>query len=166
MSTPKTSPARLIGADLIRVLAMFMVVCLHTVLNFTVRVDFFNTKAWFILEPIVALSKGAMLLFFMLSGYLVIKKNRTIKQNLNNLLQRIIIPLLFFELLNFVYDFYKFNLSSQNQTIFWQNKITNLPNVFDSPLWFLGVLLFMYLLNLIFDFYFFLISPFILFYQQ
>ena len=86
---------RLLNADLIRVIAMLMVIFLHTILNFTIRPDFFPSKLWFVFEPIVAISKTCVLLFFMLSGYLVIAKKRSIQENINKTIKKIVTPLFF-----------------------------------------------------------------------
>ncbi len=126
---------------------MLMVVCLHTILSFTLREDFFATKAWFILEPIVAFSKIGVLLFFMISGYLVINKNRSIVDNWKITKKRILVPLCFFSILNFGYELYKFSLMGKSQSLFWKEQLSNINNFPNSPLWFLVVLLFLYLLN-------------------
>jgi len=147
MKTVIAVPKRLFNVDLIRTLAMMMIVGLHTVLAFTLRPDFFATKTWFILEPFMAFSKSGILLFFMLSGYLVIGKNRTIKENWQTTKNRILIPLLFFSTLDLLYKQYRFSLINSNTLLFWEKQLRNIPGFPDSPLWFLGVLFFLYLLN-------------------
>lgn len=148
MSSPENiSPApRLLNADVIRVAAMVMVIFLHTILNFTIRTDFFATKLWFLLEPVVAVSKTCVLLFFMLSGYLVISKNRTIKTNLDKTLRKILLPLGFFTLVNIVYNWSKF-ASDGTWSEFVLNELHRMTRFPSSPLWFLVVLAFLYLLN-------------------
>lgn len=141
------TPKRLIGPDMVRVLAMLMVVSIHTISNFTVRPDFFGTKLWFSLEPIAAISKASILLFFMLSGYLVLSRSRTIKENWLKTKKRILIPLLFFSVINLLYAFYKFNLNEISNLMFWQEQLVRITNFPSSPLWFLVVLFFFYLLN-------------------
>ena len=122
---------RIINADLIRVVAMLMVIFLHTILNFTIRPDFFATKLWFLFEPIAALSKSSVLLFLILSGYLVISKERTIEENSQKILKKIVIPLAFFEFLNVVY--------------IWTNYTRNYLSI---PVIMIAVGLFNFLLNL------------------
>ncbi len=80
------------NADLIRVVAMSMVIMLHTVLSFSVRPDFFGTKIYVITEIISACSKTSVLLFFILSGYLVIDKQTSSKKNTYNTLKKIVQP--------------------------------------------------------------------------
>ena len=138
-------PSRFIGADIIRVLAMLMVIYLHTVYSFTVRSDFFATKSWFIFEPLAALSKTSMVLFFMLSGFLVINKNRTVKENWRITKNRIIVPLLFFTFTNIVLQVYKYKLPFVSGL--WSQFLAALPKYPNNWLWFLMVLLFLYLLN-------------------
>jgi len=147
MQTLKTEQRRFFGVDLIRTLAMMMVIGIHTVLSFTLRPDFFGTKIWFVLEPLIAFSKIGILLFFMVSGYLVIGKNRSIKENWKITRNRILIPLFFFSTIDLLYKQYRFSLLESNLLLFWQKQLRNISNFPDSPLWFLGVLFFIYLLN-------------------
>ena len=142
-----TKGSRIISADLIRVLAMLMVVVLHTVLNFTIRPDFFLTKAWFVFEPLVVFSKIGVLLFFMLSGYLVINKNRGIKENLDKTLKRIFIPLCFFTILDLTFNFTNYSFYRNYDLLFWQHQLIGFTNLAVFSQWFLTALLFIYLLN-------------------
>lgn len=138
---------RSINVDVVRVVAMMMVIFLHTILNFTIRTDFFATKLWFLLEPVVALSKTCVLLFFMLSGYLVIGKQRLIIDNLQKTLSKIVIPLSFFTVLNIVYAWIKFPFNGENLQQFLLEQIKRMATYPSSSMWFLVVLLFLYLLN-------------------
>ena len=138
---------RIINADLIRVVAMLMVIFLHTILNFTIRPDFFGTKLWFLFEPIAALSKSSVLLFLILSGYLVISKERTIEENSQKILKKIVIPLAFFEFLNVVYIWTKFDKRIHSFGEFLIQETSRIVGFPSSPLWFLVVLLFLYALN-------------------
>ena len=147
MKILKTEQSRFFGVDLMRTLAMMMVVGLHTILVFTLRPDFFATKTWFFFEPFMAFSKAGILLFFMLSGYLVIGKNRSIKENWESTRNRILIPLLFLSIIDLLYKQYRFLLLENNPLLFWQKQLQNIPNFPDSSLWFLGVLFYIYLFN-------------------
>lgn len=126
---------------------MMMVIIMHTIYNFTIRTDFFATKLWFILEPIVAISKVCVLLFFMLSGYLVIGKNRSLTENWQKTKKRVMIPLVFFSTLNLIYTICKTNPQFLLTGSFWQAQLVKGTHFPSSPLWFLVVLLFFYLLN-------------------
>lgn len=138
---------RSINVDVIRVVAMIMVIFLHTILNFTIRTDFFATKLWFLLEPLVAVSKTCVLLFFMLSGYLVISKQRSIKANLTKTLVKIILPLSFFTLINIGYAWLKFPYDGNNLSQFIFEQAKRMATYPSSSMWFLVVLTFLYLLN-------------------
>lgn len=135
------------NADLVRVLAMLMVILLHTILNFTVRPDFFATKIYFLFAPIVAVAKTCVLLFFMLSGYLVIAKQRSVKDNFSKTVQKILLPLTFFSLVNIAYDWTKFTYNGNNFGDFMSIQFQKLLNFPSSSLWFLVILFFLYLLN-------------------
>ena len=138
---------RIINADLIRVTAMIMVIFLHTILNFTVRPDFFATKLWFLFEPITALSKSSVLLFLILSGYLVVSKKRSIEENSKKILKKIVIPLAFFEFLNILFIWTKFDKRIHSFGEFLIQETRRVIGFPSSPLWFLVVLLFLYALN-------------------
>lgn len=146
MKSNSSINTRFAGVDVIRVLAMVMVVFLHTVYNFTVRTDFFSTKAWFLFEPVAAISKTGVLLFFMISGYLVIQKRRSIEDNWNKTVKMILIPLAIFTIFNFAVDAFK----QQTNTLDWKfvyEYAVHLINFPSSSLWFLVALFFMYSLN-------------------
>jgi surface polysaccharide O-acyltransferase-like enzyme len=137
---------RLIGIDILRVVAMLFVVFLHTIYGFTLRTDFFLTKAWFVFEPFSAISQSSLALFFIVSGYLVIHKNRTAMDNLKITLYRIVIPLISFSILYALFYLFK---TKQNPLIIFSpiylfGDILKFPN---NYLWFLQVLLFLYILN-------------------
>ena len=109
------------------------------------RLDFFATKAWFIFEPFTALSKTSMILFFTLSGYLVIGKKRTIKENLTNIKNRILIPLISFTLIYALLQVFILKLPIISG--FEQELLAALPHFPTNWLWFLVVLFFLYLFN-------------------
>lgn len=134
------------GIDILRVIAMLGVVFLHTIDPFTVRGDFFLTKAWFLFEPLSAIARSSLALFFIISGYLVIEKNRTVRENLRVTVRRILIPLIFFSILSSFFFIFKTGKSiwtAIDPTYVFGN-IMKLP---DNWLWFLETLLFLYLLN-------------------
>lgn len=138
---------RISNLDLTRVIAMSMVVLLHTAVNFTLRTDFFATKLWFLLEPVIALSKTAVLLFFMISGYLMISKQRSIKENFEKTFKKICLPLAFFAIADSVINLSKFNLAIDGWFGFLSHEMNRLMNEKSSILWFLVVLAFLYFLN-------------------
>ena len=129
---------------------MLMVLVLHTILNFTLRSDFFPSKAWFLFEPIVALSKTSVLLFFILSGYLVLTKVRSIEQHWQKTRDRLLRPLLFFSAVNIGYNFLRYQ-QGPHDSPFWQQEVIRMTNFPSSVLWFLGVLCIFYVLNPLFQ---------------
>lgn len=144
---PMKSYERIVNADIIRVLAMIMVVLFHTVTVFTVRKDFLFTKLFFLLIPIVVLSRVAVLLFFMLSGYLVLRKSATVISNSRKVLKKIIIPLSFFTLLNIIIDLSFYIRKNSELVIFVNQQWSRMSQRISSPMWFLVVLSFLYILN-------------------
>lgn len=139
------SKERIFQADVIRVIAMLFVILMHTVLNFTLRGDFFATPIWFLLEPVVIFARSGVSLFFMLSGYLVISKQRSIQENLQKLWHRLLIPLVAFEVITILYRYFVHYNSEQGS--FVQQQLQRLFTYPSSPLWFIEVLAFLYLLN-------------------
>lgn len=137
---------RHVGIDILRVIAMLSVIFLHTIYSFTVRTDFFLTKSWFIFEPLSAISRSSLALFFIISGYLVIHKNRTVRNNLKVTFQRIVIPLFFFSIFASLFYLLKTGkaLSNAFNPAYIFGDVMKFP---DNWLWFLGVMLFLYLLN-------------------
>lgn len=138
---------RSINVDVVRVTAMLMVIVMHTMLSFTLRPDFFATKLWFILEPLVAVSHVCVLLFFMLSGYLILSKDRSIPEILGKTFKRLFVPLLIFESLNILYAYWRFGTSSGKLELFFYDQLERLINYPSSPLWFLVVLIYLYLMT-------------------
>lgn len=142
----RVARSRHIGIDILRVIAMLGVIFLHTIYPFTVRTDFFLTKAWFLFEPLSAISRSSLALFFIISGYLVVGKNRTVKENLQITSKRIIIPFISFSMLASFFFLFKTGRSmgdALDPTYVFGN-IMKFP---DNWLWFLSTLLFLYLLN-------------------
>lgn len=138
---------RLLHLDVIRVIAMLMVIVLHTILSFTDRPDFFLTPIYFLFEPIVVLSSGAVMLFFMLSGYLVISKKRSISDTVRKTVIKLGIPLLFFTGINAVIDWFTTWPADKSLLTFIGYHINHISYFPSSSLWFLHVLIFLYLLN-------------------
>lgn len=133
--------------DVIRIVAMIMVVVLHTFKNFVERPDFFNTPLYWTLLPIVIISNPAVILFFILSGFLVLNKPRTIRGNLERTLDRLVVPLFFFESLNVLYFLNKVLTWGAPFPYFAVTEFTRLIGFPSSPLWFLYVLISFYFLN-------------------
>lgn len=142
----KKIQGRSVGIDILRVIAMLSVIFLHTIYPFTVRTDFFLTKAWFLFEPLSAISRSSLALFFIISGFLIVHKNRTNSENLKITFQRIIIPFISFSILISFFFLFKTgkSLSTAIDPKYVFGDIMKFP---DNWLWFLETMLFLYLLN-------------------
>ncbi len=105
------------SADIIRVLAIFGVLFIHIVHPLNGRPDLFSEIVWWFGIIIDALSRIAIPLFVLLSGYFLLNKDESFSQSLKRTATRIFIPLLFWFL------FYTW----------WYSRPLSLPS-FDSSL--------------------------------
>ena len=142
---------RSINADLIRIIAMLMIIVMHTFLSFTLRPDFFQTPIYYLLVPIVVVSNTGVLLFFMLSGYLVVGKKRSIKENLKKTFIKLGIPLVFFSLINTAISWQQMSTAHLGIDALWADLLKQILKFPNSSLWFLIVLMVLYALNPIWD---------------
>lgn len=137
--------------DVIRIVGMLMVLVLHTFRNFVERPDFFATPLYWTLLPVVVFSMPAVLIFFVLSGYLVLPKQRSIRDNFERTVDRLVVPLFFFESLNMLYSFgtiWSMGVPLDTSLItFITHELERITRFPSSPLWFLYVLIGFYLLN-------------------
>jgi surface polysaccharide O-acyltransferase-like enzyme len=81
--------------DVIRTLAISGVVAIHVALAVSARADFFGGISWYISIIINSISRSAIPLFILLSGYLILSKNESFKKTMFRILSRISIPLIF-----------------------------------------------------------------------
>lgn len=142
---------RIINADVIRILAMLMIIVMHTFLNFTLRPDFFQTPIYYLLTPIAVVSNAGVLLFFMLSGYLVVGKNRSIKENFKKTFIKLGIPFVFFSLINTLISIQQIYSAQLGVDYFIQDLLKQILKFPNSSLWFLIVLMSLYVLNPLWD---------------
>ena len=138
---------RIINADAIRILAMLMIIVMHTFLSFTIRPDFFQTPIYFLLTPIAVVSNAGVLLFFMLSGYLVVGKKRSIKENLQKTIIKLGIPFVFFSLINLAISIQQMSVAHFGIDYFVADLLKQILKFPNSSLWFLIVLMSLYALN-------------------
>jgi len=99
-----------------------------------------------VFEPLSAISRSSLALFFMISGYLVINKNRTVRENLKITVQRIIIPFVSFSILASLFFLFK-NGRSLSMAIDPKYIFGDVMKFPDNWLWFLEVMFFLYMLN-------------------
>lgn len=140
-------PERIINADVIRIIAMLMIIVMHTFLSFSLRPDFFQTPIYFLLSPICVASNSGVLLFFMLSGYLVVGKKRTIKENLKKTAIKLAIPFIFFSTINLVISIQQIYSAHLGFDYFITDLLKQILKFPNSSLWFLIVLMSLYVLN-------------------
>lgn len=141
---------RNVSLDVIRIMAMVMVLVLHTFKSFVERPDFFSTPIYFLLLPIVVWSAPAVQVFFILSGYLVLPKPKSLAENWSKTWRRLLVPLAAFELLavlNVVLVALTDNGVAQSALLAEAERLTRFPN---SELWFLYVLAALYVVNPLF----------------
>ena len=69
-------------ADIVRVVALFSVVGIHLLTPIYAQPDFFGGKFWWITFLLNCLFRASVPLFMMLSGYLVLGKVTSLKENL------------------------------------------------------------------------------------
>lgn len=83
------------SADIIRVLAICGVVVIHTVDSVYGRPDFFGGLSWWFAIVLNSVSRAAIPLFILLSGFFLLNKDESYKQTLFRTWNRLGIPLLF-----------------------------------------------------------------------
>ena len=137
------SKPRELYADLLRIVAAFLVVFQHTATSawYTTKVETFN---WFVLHFYNSLSRAGVGIFFMISGAFLLssKKEYSVKKILTHNASRLFIILFFWVCIyGFINTFFK-NFSLEN--------LLQIPLFFftkpPTHLWFLYVLLGLYLL--------------------
>lgn len=133
------------NADLVRVLAIFGVVGIHLLSPISSRPDFFGGTFWWLTYLASVLFRASVPLFMMLSGYLILAKDLTVKQTLSRVVNRILIPLIAFY---FIYHGYTFVASVlREDPYYFADLVVNLAKNTYSYLYFLVVLVFLYLLS-------------------
>jgi len=93
-----------LAVDVIRVLAVLAVVAIHTTNSVFERPDFFGGKAWWLAIVINSISRISVPLFIMVSGYLLLKKDEKFAITFKRILNRLLIPLVFWTVLTYVLD--------------------------------------------------------------
>lgn len=134
-------------ADIIRVIAIFGVLAIHTANTVYARIDYVGGMSWWVANLIDSFSRASIPLFIMLSGYFVLSKNESFSKTLLRVTYKIFIPLVFWT------AFY----------VFWNSVGTHRPFlailqiIFSSViagggyhLYFLGILVGLYLLSPVF----------------
>jgi len=101
---------RNVGIDVLRIIAILMIVMSHIVVTIYQRFDFFGGFAWIASFIIITLSRLGVPIFFMISGYLLVGKERTFSQNLRHTWKRLLIPFIFWSGLTYLGLYFTNNL--------------------------------------------------------
>lgn len=134
----------IINADLIRIGALFAVVGIHLLNPIYARPDFFGGTFWWLTFLLNSLFRASVPLFVMLSGYLLLGKETTLRQNAWRTVKRIVAPFFAFYLINFVYNAWA---ASMRQSEFdYTGFFHNLSKNSYTYLYFLIILAFLYAL--------------------
>ncbi|HPT66099.1 MAG TPA: acyltransferase [Candidatus Woesebacteria bacterium] len=132
-------------ADVVRCLAIIFAIGVHLTTPITARPDFFGGNIWWLTFLLNCLFRIGVPLFVILSGYLTLGKEISIKQNLQKITKRLLIPLTaFYIIFNLAYILMA-NLRHENYD--YPSIFHNLSINTHSILYFLVVLLFIQLLN-------------------
>lgn len=91
-----------LAADIIRTLAIIGVVTIHTANSVFERPDFFGGISWWLSIILNSVSRIAVPLFIMLSGYFMLGRDRPFKTTLDRILKRLLLPLLFWTTFTYV----------------------------------------------------------------
>ena len=89
----------------LRILAIFMVIMLHSVSPYISNPDYYGTNSWYIYLFLNAFSRGGVPLFFMISGFLLLsdKSSLCFKAFYTKRLPRILVPLVLWNVLYYVF---------------------------------------------------------------
>lgn len=134
----------IINADLIRIGALFAVVGIHLLTPIYARPDFFGGSFWWLTFLLNSLFRASVPLFVMLSGYLLLGKETSLRQNAERTLNRIVVPFLAFYVINFFYNAWA---ATARQSVFdYSVFFHNLSKNSYTYLYFLIILAFLYAL--------------------
>lgn len=132
---------RNLNIDIIRILAILMIVTSHVSGIIYMRPDFFGKPFWWVNHIILSFSRLGTPLFFMISGYLLADRKRSIIENLRHTIKRLLIPfIVFYVLSNLVF-------SNIHNTRSFDNLLSNIFIGGGNYLYFLIGLIFLYLIN-------------------
>ncbi|HEV2339420.1 MAG TPA: acyltransferase family protein [Patescibacteria group bacterium] len=136
-----------LSADIIRILAAFFVVFSHSTDMFVLWPTLKGDMSWYIIYYLNTLSRVAVPVFVLLSGFLILRKEKTTdkKQFLKRRFSRIFLPLVIWTIVYFWWD------------AFWGHQIIT-PQYILASIWFVN-LRHLYFLVIILELY--LVAPFL-----
>jgi len=144
MKSLTTKKKYIFNADLIRVVAILGVVGIHTLNSIYSRPDFFNGSVWWFSYLLNVIFRTSVPMFVILSGYLVLGKKTSIKDNLLRIKSRILIPLISFYSILHIFNFLA--AYARKEPYNYLEILINLANSTSSHLYFLVILVFLYFL--------------------
>jgi len=98
----RKSNSYIFSADVIRTLAIIGVVVIHTANSVFERPDFFGGISWWFAIILDSISRICIPLFIMLSGFLLLKKNESFSITFKRIINRLLIPLVFWTMVIYV----------------------------------------------------------------
>ncbi|MCB9812839.1 MAG: acyltransferase family protein [Pseudomonadales bacterium] len=143
-ASPATKQGYSFNADLVRSIAIIFVVGIHILSPIYARPDFFNGSLWWASYILNVLFRTSVPLFVILSGYLVLGKETSIKQNLVRVRDRILVPLFSFYTIFHIYSYFAAQLRSEPYD--YLDYFVNLSKNTYTYLYFLVILAFLYFL--------------------
>lgn len=93
---------RNVAIDIVRIIATGMIVVAHVAATIYERPDFVGGSAWLISLVVITLSRLGVPLFLLISGYLLVKKERSISENLKHTWKRLLFPCFFWTLITYL----------------------------------------------------------------
>jgi surface polysaccharide O-acyltransferase-like enzyme len=90
------------AVDVVRIIATVMIVLAHVVAPVYERPDFVGGTAWLISLVTITVSRLGVPLLFLISGYLLTKKERPMPENFKHTWKRILFPCLFWSLVTYL----------------------------------------------------------------
>lgn len=90
--------SHLLWVDLTRIIAVFLVTLTHSALPVVYSFGNLPTANWMIGNIYNSLTRAAVPLFFMLSGFLLLQETETLREHLSKRIPRLLIPLVFWSL--------------------------------------------------------------------
>jgi surface polysaccharide O-acyltransferase-like enzyme len=116
---PTTQPPQLTWINTLRVIAMFMVVILHTTSPMLMAYGHIPNSTWLIADFYNAISRFGVPVFVMITGALLLHRDYELGSFLKKRLGRIIPPFLFWSLVYVVYAWYNEDITFTNDI--WVN---------------------------------------------
>ncbi len=102
------------GIDVLRIIAILMIVMAHIVVTIYQRFDFLGGSAWIFSFVTISVSRLGVPIFFMISGYLLVSKERSFLQNLEHTWKRLLTPFLFWSGVTYLGLYFTNNLPRLN----------------------------------------------------